>query len=211
MTRSTLSRPAKAALTLLSCLGLAAIAGADPVVQDASFENVPANTYTYNPSGSAWTFNGGSGLAQNNSPWFEPVAADGSQAAFLQDVAAISQDVSGFKLGDEYQLSFYAVQRAGYTNNDITVSVDGNALETITPASYSEFTQYITPEFTATSDIQTISFSTLGVPCDDSDSVIDMVSVADVTPSPEPATFGLIAPVALGGLALLRRRRKQTT
>src|SRR5205085_8082033 len=68
----------------------------DAALGDPGFENPSqgSGNSTYNPSGSAWTFLGGAGLAGNGSSFTagNPPAPQGAQVAFLQSSgSSISQ------------------------------------------------------------------------------------------------------------------------
>src|SRR5204863_236940 len=89
-------------------------------IGDPGFETPNVGTgswdaFQYDPSGSAWTFNSGSGVAGNGSGFTSgnPDAPDGSQVAFVQSSASsFSQSVT---LGPgTYSINFLAAQRGNY-------------------------------------------------------------------------------------------------
>ena len=94
---------------------------------DASFEtpSVGSGNFQYDPAGSAWTFNGGSGISGNGSGFTagNPNAPAGSQVAFLQKTGEFSQVITGLQIGQEYTLSFDAAQRSGYPDQSFTVTL----------------------------------------------------------------------------------------
>src|SRR5262249_46003945 len=88
-----------------------------PVLQDPGFEQPLVgtgafNSFQYNPSGSQWTFDIGSGVAGNGSAFTagNPAAPDGTQVAFLQGTGSFSQSVA--LAAGAYTISFSAAQRA---------------------------------------------------------------------------------------------------
>jgi hypothetical protein len=132
-------------------------------VSDPGFErpNVGAGTFNafrYNPSGSPWTFSDGSGVAGNGSGLTDgnPDAPDGTQVAFLQGFGSISQTLT-FAAGT-YSLGFSAAQRGNDNSNQtFQVLVDGNVVDTFTPAD-ANYTSYATSSFTVTAGAHTIAF-----------------------------------------------------
>jgi hypothetical protein len=88
------------------------------IIANFGFETPVTSSYVYNPSGGNWTFtalsgNNGSGITANGSPFTSgnPSAPQGSQVAFLQGTASISQSLLGLIAGAIYQISFSAAQR----------------------------------------------------------------------------------------------------
>ena len=107
-------------------------------IADPSFETVGVSTgYQYDPTGSAWTFAGDSGVIGNGSGFTagNPAAPQGTQVAFLQETGSIMQTVTGWTAGS-YQLSFAAAQRGNYNvgGQDFQVLVDGASVGTFKPA-----------------------------------------------------------------------------
>src|SRR5436190_5035295 len=96
------------------------------------------NAYQYDPSGTAWTFAGGAGVAGNfsalNSGTNGGYAPEGTQVAFLQGAgSSISQSINTPTAGS-YAVSFWASQRYGNASvQSIGVLVDGNLVETVIP------------------------------------------------------------------------------
>ncbi len=86
-----------------------------PSIGDPNFEQVVvgAGKYRYDPTGSAWTFSGTSGISGNHSGFTSgnPPAPQGVQVAFLQKTGSITQTVAGWAAGT-YVLTFDAAQRA---------------------------------------------------------------------------------------------------
>jgi len=92
----------------------------------------------YRPSGSAWSFTGGAGLAGNASGFTSnQTAPQGAQVALLQNSAQVSQTVTRWPAGS-YQVNLSAAQRGnwpspGGSHQVIDVVLDGQVLSTITP------------------------------------------------------------------------------
>jgi Protein of unknown function (DUF642) len=108
-------------------------------VTDGNFTTPAQNGgYTYNPTGSAWTFTGHSVLQGNGSAWGFPNTPSGSQSAVLQnqfsgDSANISQPVN--LPAGTYNIDFYLCQRPGYAALPVDVQIDGSTIDTVTPTS----------------------------------------------------------------------------
>ena len=230
-----------AAVTLAaSLLGSAAYAGPTNLVQNGDFEQT---TYTKNNQFGTgyggqgvtdWLGNGGYNLyffagtatsvsansqypggredlwAVSNSPTGGNfVAIDGDPGV----QGAISQSVSGLKVGDTYQLSFswgagQVQSRSGPTTEQFKVSLGGQSFLTNVVSNPSKgFTGWFTTTFdyTATATNEVLSFLSLGTPSGlPPIATLDGVSLVDV---PEPASLALFA-VGLGlvGFYTMRRR-----
>ena len=84
-----------------------------PTVGDAGFEPPSVGpsgswgSFAYDPTGTAWSFAGGAGIAANGSGFTagNPPAPEGSQVAFLQETGSFSQTVTGWATGS-YTLTF---------------------------------------------------------------------------------------------------------
>ena len=140
--------------------------------------------------------------------WFSATPPVGQQAAFDQN-GTISQTVSGFTPGNNYNFSLYMAQRLGHNPNPVTVSIDSIDLGVFSPPSVSQFTQFTTSDFTATSSSMTLAFTVnppscnpYSVSCDWASSITD-VSVQAPEPNPM-AIFGM-AGLLLFALRLRRR------
>lgn len=148
------------------CVGLDAVSIVPTIpVADASFESPLQNGgFTANPSVTGVTFGGNAGIASNGSAWDFVAAPDGSQEAFLQggaSPATIAMNVTGLTPGATYVVRFSMAQRSGYPVIPVSVSFNGTALGTYTPAS-TAFAQTTTIAFSATSTSGTLTFSASG-------------------------------------------------
>jgi hypothetical protein len=135
--------------------------------QDPSFETPSVGTgaygaFQYQPGGSPWVFDAGSGVAGNGSGFTagNPDAPDGTQVAFLQGYGSFSQSVT-FAPGT-YSISFLAAQRGNYqySHQTIQVRVDGDVVGTFTPPD-TNYSAYNTASFTVTAGAHTITFAGL--------------------------------------------------
>jgi subtilase family serine protease len=138
-----------------------------------------SSAYKYNPSGSPWTFDSGSGVAGNGSAFTagNPNAPDGTQVAFLQGTASFHQAVT-FAAGT-YSLSFSAAQRQNFQASSQTfeVEIDGTVVGTFTPAS-TNYSTLTTSSFTiATAGSHTITFVGTNPNGGDNTAFIDAVQV----------------------------------
>jgi len=153
-----------------------------PAVGDSGFESVKPgdNGATYDPSGSAWSFLGNSGISNAHSgfTWGNSAAPEGTQVAFLQGSGQITQSVSGWAAGT-YQVSFEAAQRGnnGGSNQDFAVLVDGAVVSTFRPTG-KPYQSYSTASFTVTAGAHTIAFQGLNSVGGDNTAFLDQVSIA---------------------------------
>ncbi|MDG2221304.1 MAG: dockerin type I domain-containing protein [Rubripirellula sp.] len=107
------------------------------LVQDGYFESPLTGSYVYNPTGTAWDFNGSTGVSANNSGFTSgnPDAPQGKQVAFIQGTGELSQAIASMTGGESYVMQFDAAQRANYPDQTIVIALDGQELCTITPSS----------------------------------------------------------------------------
>ena len=125
-----------------------------PTIANFSFESpsqgTGSNAYTYNPTGTGWTFSGNAGIEANGSTWNAPAAPDGTQAAFLQSGGAGGSYANGFitqtlnfTSTGVYGLEFAAAQRTGNaTTQETAVYLDNNLLGVYTPARLSSWSSF---------------------------------------------------------------------
>jgi len=182
---------------------------------EAAFPDPDGNGFEYRPSGPGlgWTFTGGAGVSMNNRGFMagQANAPEGGQIAFLQrDAAVIEQTIAGFEHGKMYSLGWSQKNRVGgnFNANDLLVELIGPDDDVLTlfdalvdTASWEEI---VSGAFVAGADAYTLRFSTSNPLGGDSSSLIDDVHLIFANEIPEPATLALLA---LGGLALLRRRK----
>jgi RHS repeat-associated protein len=176
-------------------------AQSQPGIADGSFEApvLAGGAYSYNATGSAWTFSGESGLTTNGNGFTagNPNAPDGAQAAFLQRLGSISQTVT--LAAGSYALTFRAAQRGQWQYGDqvVRVSVNGGALGTFQPpgTAYSQAPSF---PFTVSSGAHTIELSGVGSGSDYT-AFVDLVSLqASSVASTTISLSSSANPVAVG-------------
>jgi PKD repeat protein len=152
---------------------------------DFGTPNVGAGSYSafvYDPSGSAWTFSGSSGVAGNGSGFTSgnPNAPQGTQVAFMQGTGSVSQAVN--LSAGTYTISFEAAQRGNWQDSSQTfaVEVDGQVVGTFTPDSTS-YSSYTTDPFTVTAGTHTIAFVGLDPDGGDNTAFLDQLSINTAT------------------------------
>jgi len=197
-----------------------------PSVGNPSFETPGVEgcpNFKYQPSGAAWTFSSNAGItaAGCTKAFNAPMAPSGggSQVAFIQACGGpcgtflsatgpvtLSQTVAGFLAGHSYQIVFYAAGRpAGggcsdsCTELNFSVLVGPADVLDVTNPPTAAFQRYKTKTFTATGTA-TISFSGTAQ-SQDNTSFVDLVSIQDVTPPPQPPAIsagGVVSASAFG-------------
>ncbi len=154
-------------------------------------------SFIYDPTGSAWTYTGGAGVAADGSGFTSgnPDAPEGAQVAFLQGGAGstISQQVAGWTDGT-YFLTLDAAQRANYQSHyqDFQVLLDGQVVATIRPAG-TAYAPYTTSAFAIAAGAHTITFRGLDTAGGDNTAFIDAVTLQRV---PRVYDSGFEAPTA---------------
>lgn len=142
------------------------------------FETPATDSSIANPTSTAWTFSGSSGVAANFSgfTWMNPIAPEGKQVAYLQANGSMTQTISGLTAGENYTIAFSAAQRSGWGGAQTwNVAVNGTVIASFDPAQYATaYTEYIA-QFTATSTSQTVSF--IGTTSGDNTVFIDNVRI----------------------------------
>ena len=136
--------------------------------------------FQYNPTGSPWTFTGGSGISGNNSGFTagNPPAPQGSQVAFIQNTGWFSQTISSWAAGS-YVLTFDAAQRGNHqaSHQNFNVLIDGTVVGTFTPSS-TTYQSYSAAFTVTTSGPLTIEFQGLDSAGGDNTAFIDAVSIS---------------------------------
>jgi hypothetical protein len=180
---------------------------------NGGFELPSLSTYAYNPSGATWSFTAqsganGSGITANNSAFTSgnTNAPEGAQCAFLQGNSAISQAVSGFIPGAQYNVTFAAAQRAYSSANGgqtWQVRIDGTVIGTFIPsANATNYVDYTT-NFTATSTTHTLRFVGTDLHGGDNTVFLDNVRLTFVSPPAAPAAPANLVAVAGDGQVTL--------
>ncbi len=133
-------------------------------VPNAGFET-PAYApqgWSYNPSGTAWTFSATGGTASSNSPWVG-TSPEGAQVAYLQNNGSMSTQVSVSSDG-QYRLSFLAANRPNYLAGGLVVTLDGVQIGTYQPGHIGRrgnFNRFELPAFRLTAGAHTLTFQGL--------------------------------------------------
>jgi hypothetical protein len=161
------------------------IGRATPTIGDPDFSEVSvgAGNYVYDPTGSAWTFNG-AGIAGNGSAFTSgnPNAPQGSQLVFLQSAGSITQSVAGWAAGS-YTISFDAAARGNWGGlNNFEVLIDGTVVGNFEPTTTS-YQIYTTNAFSVTAGAHTIEFLGINTAGGDDTDFLDAVSLAVVQTS----------------------------
>jgi hypothetical protein len=138
-----------------------------------------SGAFTYDPTGSPWTFSGVSGLTGNGSQFTagNPNAPEGNQVAFLQQSnSRISQSLN-FAAGS-YVIMFEAAQRAIYQSSfqTIGVEIDSHLVGTIQPNS-TRYSSYCTNEFNVAAGNHTVELVGLDPNGGDNTAFIDQVVI----------------------------------
>jgi hypothetical protein len=149
---------------------------------DPGFEtpNVGTGTFgafQYDPAASPWTFAGNAGVAGNGSGFTgsNPNAPQGTQVGFLQTFGSTSQAVT--LAAGTYGISFFAAQRNGNVSSQtFQVLVDGNVVDSFTPAGIS-YNAYTTRKFVEAAGPHTISFAGTDPDGQDNTAFLDQVRI----------------------------------
>ncbi len=175
----------------------AAVGAAPPPLYDAGFEQVDvsgASTgFVANPTGSPWSYAGGSGVCRNGVGYAGPnnvAAPDGTNFLFLQGTAGVSQVVSGFLAGS-YTFGFQAAQRdfsqnGVGSNQTVTLVVDGVQAGIFKPPGVA-WSGYTTPTITLGAGSHTIALVTNSTSGLDT-ALVDSVSINLIASTPTTPT-----------------------
>lgn len=160
--------------TLLLLVTVHVSAIAQPTVVNGDF-NTPVLSnggWEYLPTNADWNFvsyglTPGPGIASTGSPWDSPTPDPvGNQYGFLQGSSSISEAVSGFVPGQNYELTWLQSYRAQTASgNTMTVVLDDglptqqviSPLQEVTDSNWAQETSDV---FTATKDSYTLTFLT---------------------------------------------------
>ena len=139
----------------------------------------PPSDYTYNATGSPWTFYGSAGVSGNASGFTSgnPNAPGGMQVAFLQKTGNMSQ-LFNLQPGN-YSVSFEAAQRQNYQSSfqAVEVWVDSTLVDLVVPTS-SNYGDYQTLPFSLSGTAQhTLEFKGVNPLGGDNTAFITNVSV----------------------------------
>lgn len=144
-----------------------------------------APNYQYRPTGSAWTFNGGSGLTQNGTAFTigNPATPNGSQVLFLQGTGWVEQSVN--LVAGYYTFGLLAAQRGNHQASAQTfeLRVDGVTLASITPAGTAYDPQSIGPVYLG-SGSHTVQLRGMNPNGGDNTAFIDLVTYTRVVGMP---------------------------
>ena len=158
-------------------------AAAAPTPGDAGFESpaLSSGTFQQHPAGSPWAFAGYAGISANGSG-YGSIAPAGTQVAYLQGNAAVSQTVAGWQAGT-FTVGVAAAQRnlAGNVEG-FEVLVDGRAVGSFTPPGTS-FASYTSPPFAVAAGTHTITLLGVDVGPGNDTAFVDSVQVAAVAPA----------------------------
>jgi hypothetical protein len=134
-----------------------------PLIEDAGFETPSVgSSFQFNPTGSAWTFTGQSGIVGDGSKWGKVNAPDGTQAAIVQGdgatLGSILQQVY-FPLAGSYEITYESAQRGGYVGEPLQLSIDGVNVGTPQSPKSTAYGLKTTAAFTVTAGVHSIEFS----------------------------------------------------
>ena len=134
-----------------------------PSIGNFGFESPQTVFDAFQPTGAAWTFTPVSGVKVNGSDYTggNPPSPEGSQAAFLEANATISQTLSPFIPGNIYKITFAAAQQGNVAGPPQTWSVqmDGKVLGTFsTPTTATNYAGLRAVFFKATATSHRLSF-----------------------------------------------------
>ncbi len=143
-----------------------------PMVRNSGFESPLLTSYQYRPIDSVWIFIDDAGIEHNGDAFAAADAPEGLQAAFLQRLGSVSQNIyldSGY-----YRIRFKAAQRQD-NNQTISVSLDETEISLFTPSS-ADFVEYVTESVLVLSGTHLLKFAGMNESGDNT-AFIDAISV----------------------------------
>jgi hypothetical protein len=169
-------------------------------LNDSGFEllNLAAGGFQYAPTGQAWTFSAGAGVASNVSGFTagNPGAPQGSQVLFLQKTSSATQTLT--LAAGTYKLGFQAAQRANVPGGQtMQVLVDGKVVGSYNNFGSQIYTGLESSTITLTAGAHNITFQGTNLGGGD-----DTIFVDDVTLKPQSTNLndsGFEVPVIAQG------------
>jgi hypothetical protein len=150
---------------------------------EAPLQSAQNNGYTYNPTGSAWTFNGTAGLSANGNVLTSgnPAASEGNQVAFIQALGSMSQSFTSLAAG-AYTVSFSAAQRANSQASFQTFEVllDGRLIGVFNTVMGTKYMPLTTSSFTVAAGLHTLLFQGTDLNGGDNTVFVDQVAINKV-------------------------------
>ena len=169
-TTTPVSTPPPASTNQFACSGF----------ESPSVGSNTSSAYAYNPTGTAWTFNGKSGVSGNKSAFTSnnPLAPEGTQVSFVQMTGSIVQNVQ--MTAGTYTITASAAQRGIYQAQSQTVDVfvDGAKVGTFAPSG-TAYNAVKTGTFSVTDGSHAVKFT--GLATADGTLFIDQVALQPVT------------------------------
>ena len=167
--------------------------GAAGAIPNPGFETpaYAAQGWSYNPSGTGWTFSPASGIASNKTPWVT-TSPQGVQIAFIQNGGSIRGEI-GVAANGYYHLNFTAANRPSYPPSGLVVEIDDITLATFPPGqigSGGDFNTFTLPAIHLMAGTHTLTFQGLQNGSD-SDTLIDDISLTGSPSGTLPASTQL--------------------
>jgi autotransporter-associated beta strand protein len=149
--------------------------------------------WSYEPTGTDWTFSPSGGTASNNTPWVG-TSPEGVQVAYLQNNATMSTEVTASADG-HYRLSFLAANRPNYPATGLVVTLDGVLLGVYQPGQIGrggDFNRFELPAVRISAGTHTLAFQSQQNGAD-SDTLIDDIrfTAAEAGNLPDGASLAL--------------------
>ena len=216
-------------LILSGMLVVVAVSGwSDPIVQNGSFEQDVLGSPFFGDATTVANWGHAQSAPGDGPHWAVgyadgagtvTTAGEGNEFVTMGGGGSVQtelwfQNVSGFTVGSQYDLSFMLAGETTSNVNQIVIAkvTDGNGLSTAgafvaptTSANYWQTWRGFDLIFVATTDTEQISFTSTTI----NDVGLDNVAIALANSAavPEPGTFGLLG-TGIAALAMFRRRAK---